>query len=204
MDTRKNVTVTLEKAREWFNRGNATLREVALQAFTKEELTIPDWENTKTFEAACKAANISDIHLSLCFTGKGGGEYEHLVAINKADIICKALNGDWKPSLVSGSVYYPWVKFFPANKVPDNHKKDITDYFMYDGVEYALVGGGSGGYGCGLGGYYGGGGNCIANTGLFGCKSREIALHMSKHFAKEIFLACYADKLNGEIEWLPY
>lgn len=30
MDTR-NVTVTLDKAREWYNSGNATLREVALQ-----------------------------------------------------------------------------------------------------------------------------------------------------------------------------
>lgn len=201
MNTR-NVTVTLEKAKEWYNSGNATLKEVALQAFTKEELTIPDWQNIKTFEDACKAANIYDIHLSLCFSGKGGGEYEHLVAINKTDIICKALNGDWKPSLISGSVYYPWVKFFPANKVPDNRKKDITDYFIYDGVKYALVGGDCDAYDSGLGYFFGGGGYCGASTGLLGCKSREIALHMSRHFAKEIFLACYAAKLDGQVIWL--
>ena len=34
----RNVTVTLNKAKEWFNSGNATLREIALQAFSKEEL----------------------------------------------------------------------------------------------------------------------------------------------------------------------
>ena len=39
MDTR-NVTVTLDKAREWYNSGNATLREVALQAFTEDKLNI--------------------------------------------------------------------------------------------------------------------------------------------------------------------
>ena len=35
----RNITVTLDKAREWFNSENATLREIALQAFDKDELT---------------------------------------------------------------------------------------------------------------------------------------------------------------------
>ena len=34
----RNVTLTLEKAREWFNSGNAELKEIALQAFTEKEL----------------------------------------------------------------------------------------------------------------------------------------------------------------------
>lgn len=37
METR-NVTITLDKAKEWFNNGNATLKEIALQAFSKDEL----------------------------------------------------------------------------------------------------------------------------------------------------------------------
>ena len=47
METR-NVTLTLEKAKEFYNSGNTALREVALQAFTKEELTIPKWQNIET------------------------------------------------------------------------------------------------------------------------------------------------------------
>ena len=39
----RNITVTLNKAKEWFNSGNATLREIALQAFSKEELTTFDF-----------------------------------------------------------------------------------------------------------------------------------------------------------------
>ena len=53
METR-NVTLTFEKAKEFYNSGNAALKEIALQAYTKEELTIPKFENIKTFEDACK------------------------------------------------------------------------------------------------------------------------------------------------------
>lgn len=35
---KRNVTVTLDKAREWFNSGNASLKEIALQAFNEDEL----------------------------------------------------------------------------------------------------------------------------------------------------------------------
>ena len=50
----RNIALTLEKAREWYNSGSADLREVALQAYTKDELTIPEWQNIKTFEDACR------------------------------------------------------------------------------------------------------------------------------------------------------
>ena len=37
MDVR-NIKVSLEKAKEWYNSNNPSLKEIALQAFTKEEL----------------------------------------------------------------------------------------------------------------------------------------------------------------------
>ena len=55
----RNITITLEKAREWYNGDNKSLREVALQAFTEEELKQLPWESIKTFEDAIKALNIS-------------------------------------------------------------------------------------------------------------------------------------------------
>ena len=48
----RNITVTLNKAKEWFNSGNATLKEIALQAFSEEELTAFDFTKIKTFEDA--------------------------------------------------------------------------------------------------------------------------------------------------------
>ena len=54
----RNITVTLNKAKEWFNSGNATLREIALQAFDKDELTY-NFKNITTFKKACEALGLN-------------------------------------------------------------------------------------------------------------------------------------------------
>lgn len=51
----RNIVVTLDTAREWFNSNNETLKELALQAFSKEELTTFDFTKIKTFEDALTA-----------------------------------------------------------------------------------------------------------------------------------------------------
>lgn len=112
----RNITLTLDKAIEWFNSGNEALREAALQAYTEKELTIPEWEKIKTFEDACNVLNISNIQLNLIFTGKEQNEHNHLNAILKLDIIRRALNKDWEPSLIKGRTYYPLIRFYPAGK----------------------------------------------------------------------------------------
>ena len=37
---KRNVSITLEKAQEWYNSGNDSLKEIALQAFNENELKI--------------------------------------------------------------------------------------------------------------------------------------------------------------------
>lgn len=59
----RNVTVTLDKAREWFNNGNATLGEVALQAFDKTEST-SNFTGIETFRDACTVLKL-DYHVML-------------------------------------------------------------------------------------------------------------------------------------------
>lgn len=54
----RNVTVTLDKAKEWFNSGNATLKEIALQAFGKEEL-VCNFKDITTFKKACEALGLN-------------------------------------------------------------------------------------------------------------------------------------------------
>lgn len=51
----RTITITLEKAKEWYNSDNESLKEVALQAFSKEELDIFDFSKVKTFENALTA-----------------------------------------------------------------------------------------------------------------------------------------------------
>lgn len=196
METR-NISLTIEKAKEFYNSGNAALKEIALQAYTKEELTNPEYTNIKTFEGACRAIGIvyrTDCDL-IYLSRVEGNLGKHLTAIYKMDIIRKALNGDWKPSLVKGKVVYPFVRFYPANKAKDVANSNgwkLGPSFMADGEKYTLV---SSGYS-----YCYGYGVVSVNAGLLGCKSAEIAWHMSRYFMKEIFEAVYA-QYNGMYEW---
>lgn len=209
METR-NVTLTLQKAKEFYNSGNAALKEVALQAYTKEELTTPKYTDIKTFEDACIALGMGldmvewDIEHLTRLEGNLG---EHLTAIYKLDIIRKALNGDWKPSLVQGSVHYPYVRFYPAGQkareiVSENKEWKLGESFIADGKKYTLVGGDYYRYGYdGLTNFGDGYGIVLPDLGLLGCKSREIAEHMSRYFSKEIFEATYAHHA-GTYQWL--
>lgn len=203
----RNVTLTLQKAKEFYNSGNAALKEVALQAFTKEELTTPEYTNIKTFEDACKALgmDINKVARNLnSLTCLEGGLGEHLTAIYKLDIIRKALNGtDWKPKMTEGNTYYGWVRFYKkSSDVPSNKK--IIGNFIADEQKYLLVGGfGTCGYCDGIS-YFDFGCGCrssSANLGLLCCKSAEIAKYMSEQFGKLIFDACYAHHV-GLYQWI--
>lgn len=206
METR-NVTLTLQRAKEFYNSGNAALKEVALQAFTQEELTTPNYTDIKTLEDAVKALGM-DINKVACdlnnLTCLEGGLDEHLRAIYKLDIIRKALNGtDWKPKMTEGDIYYGWVRFYKKSSDVPSDKKIIGN-FIADGQKYLLVGGfGSGGYYGGLSNFdflYGAG-YSVAAFGLLYCKSIDIAKYMSEQFGKIIFDACYAQHI-GAYKWL--
>ena len=203
----RNIALTLEKAREWYNSGSADLREVALQAYTKDELTIPEWQNIKTFKDACRALGIYDRPLSLHLgSSTDSAYYSHIDAVSKLDIIRKALNGNWKPSLVQGGVYYPYVRFYPAGQkareaVSKNKTWKLGESFIADGQKYTLVTG-VGGCSCGGLAFFGFGfGDVLPALGLLGCKSREIAEHMSRYFSKEVFEATYAHHA-GTYQWV--
>lgn len=201
----RNIALTLEKAREWYNSGSADLREVALQAYTRNELEIPEWQNIKTFEDACRALNIDG---TFGYAADTPWEVaKHLRAIWKLDIIRKALNGDWKPSLVEGSVYYPYARFYPAGQkareaVSENKGWKLGESFIAGGKKHTLVGGDSDScYYDGLANFGAGIGDVLPDPGLLGCKSREIAEHMSRYFSKEIFEASYAHHA-GTYQWV--
>lgn len=203
METR-NVTLTLQKAKEFYNSGNDTLKEVALQAFTQEELTTTTkYTNIKTFEDACRALGMS-INKAACdlnyLTCLKGGLGEHLRAIYKLDIIRKALNGaDWNPKMAEGDIYNGWVRYYKKfSNVPFDKK--IIGKFIANGQKYLLVGGFQECGSCdGLGGYKWG--YSSADLGLLCCKSAEIAQYMSEQFGKLIFEACYAHHV-GSYQWI--
>lgn len=206
----RNIKLTLEKAREWYKSGSADLKEVALQAYTKEELEIPYWQSIKTFEDAYSALGMSYTciieHIgTIDSLGRIDKLQKHLIAVYKLDIIRKALNKGWEPKMMEDTIYYPYVRIYPTGKEVTKIGKSIdmriNGTFKVNNATFSLVGGD---YNFGQDGlsnfFYDRGGVDVA-YGLLGCKSEEIAKHMSKYFAKEIFDACYAQYI-GAYKWV--
>ena len=206
METR-NVTLTLEKAKEFYNSVNTALKEVALQAFTQEELTTPKFTDIKTFSDAVEALGLdvnyvmSDLEALEC----NNYSANHLGAIYKLDIIRKALNKDWNPKMMEDSIYYPLVRLYPdgnkAKEVARNNSWAVKEIFKANGEKYYMVGGDYRRCDYGLSRFGFGYGEIYTSIGLLGCKSKEIASHMSRYFAKEIFEATYAQYI-GAYEWV--
>ena len=87
---KRNVTVTLEKAKEWYNSNNESLKEIALQAFSRDEIML-DFENITSFKDACIALGLNCIDISIII-GNIARFSRASAAMLKLNIIRKALN----------------------------------------------------------------------------------------------------------------
>ncbi len=125
-------------------------------------------------------------------------------ALRKLHVILDALNEGHKFNLLTGTVWYPWVRFFRMKSVPKD--AEVIGHFSYQGEKFALVGGlAPGGSFAGLGFFYSGNGvgHAISGVGMLACKSEEIAKYVSTQFGKLVFEACFARHFNvGEFKWL--
>lgn len=206
----RNIALTLEKAREWYNSGSADLREVALQAYTEEELTTPKFNDIKTFRDACDVLGVSHANFNKMLKGYYGENILKAtpasIAAIKLNIIRQALNKGQKMELTKGTIYYPYTPFvtrkstYYNDELRDGSMVEVAQ-FMSNGEVYRLLGGhaSNGGY-TGLGSFHPfyGVGDSLADVGFLGCASKEIAEHMSRYFAKEIFEAKYGDLVSYE------
>ena len=129
---------------------------------------------------------------------------ESVNSLAKLQTILDALNEKHKFNLLTGTVWYPWVRFFRMKSVPKD--AEVIGHFRYQGEKFALVGGdayhgGLAGFGC-FSSYYGVGA-AGSLVGLLACKSEEIAKYVSTQFGKLVFEACFARHFNvGEFKWL--
>lgn len=204
METR-NVNVTLEKAKEWYKKGG-DLKEVALQAFTEEELKCPDFRNILTFEDACAALGISTDCTSLLtnvlniMQGHMKSYSRASVAMLKLNIIRQALNLGHEMDFKKGTIWYPYTPAILPNSsyCKDSYEVEVAKVKI--GCDTFTLLGGSADYsglaGLGLFHSYYGVGYSNAYVGFLGCATKETAQHMGKHFAKLIFEAKYGDTVD--------
>ena len=210
----RNITITLEKAREWYNSGNTSLKEVALQAFNEEELIITKFTEIKTFDAAV-----------IFFYGNGTLDYYEVyrilgclnkiskasAAMFKLNIIRKALNLCQDLHLTKDPkdfyIYYPYNPFVTKSSTYykseiNSGKMEVIGKIKSEGEEYNVLGGCAfNGGDAGLGRFYSyyGVGYANASFGFLGCANKEIAQHLGKYFGMLITEAKFADMVDFEI-----
>lgn len=206
---KRNITITLEKAVEWYNSGNDSLKEVALQAFNKDELTY-NFKNITTFKKACEVLGLNydamfHITKSIATLSKASA------AMFKLNIIRKALNLGQDLHLTKDPkdfyIYYPYNPFVTKSSTYckseiNSGKIEVIGKIKSEGEEYNVLGGSTYFSGdAGLGAFYSddGVGDADADFGFLGCANKEIAQHLGKYFGMLITEAKYGDIVDFEI-----
>lgn len=142
---KRNITVSLEEARNWYNGKDQTLRKLALQAYTEKELSEP-----QNLKEVLEALGIDNLNLNM----RVGGEVPNAVQVRemiqeisselalhmKLAFIAKYFNGTWKPDMKQ-------TKYFLARthhsydlpnsiKLDNDYCIDTHERVMYPGIVY--------------------------------------------------------------------
>ena len=142
---KRNIKVSLEEARNWYNGEDQTLRKLALQAYTKAELSEP-----QNLKEVLEALGIENLNLNM----KVGGEVPNAVQVKemsqeigseltlhmKLAFIARYFNGTWKPDMKQ-------TKYFLARthhsydlpnsiKLDNNYCIGTHERVMYPGIVY--------------------------------------------------------------------
>lgn len=207
----RNITITLNKAREWFNNGNVALKEVALQAFSENELKF-NFRNITSFKKACEVLDIDYDDINSVITeaimyGCGKSSAARL----KLNIIRKALNLGYDLQLTKNPedshIYYPHNPFVTKSFTYYNDEinpgeMEVIGKIKSKGEEYNVLGGRAIDAGFAGLGYF-----CPSTDigyadftiGFLGCANKEIAEHFGKYFGMLITEAKYGDIPDFEI-----
>ena len=208
---KRNVSITLEKAQEWYNSGNDSLKEIALQAFNENELKF-DFRSIKSLCDACNVLglNYNEVLSELCYIKKISKASAAMFNLN---IIKKALNLGQKLSFTKNPedsyIYYPFNpiirrdSIYYSDELKDGKIK-IVGKFKVEGEIYLILGDSAiAGVTCfsGLSAFNpkNGSSQAFSNIAFLGCASREIAEHFSRYFGTLITEAKYGDLKDFEI-----
>ena len=209
MKTHNKIDVSLNEAKEWFNSGNAILKEIALKAFSKDEL-IYNFKDITTFKKACETLGLNYDTVvfkakEISFVSKASAAMFKLNIIRKALSLGQDLHLTKTPE--DSYIYYPYNPFVTKSSTYyesdiNSGKMEVIGTIKCEGEKYNILGGSAlfGGY-AGLG-YFAsdiGVGDAVASIGFIGCASEEIAKHLGKHFGMLITEAKYGDMVDFEI-----
>lgn len=99
---KRNTNISLEKAREWYEGGNITLKQLALEAYSEEELK----EETSYLDILNKLRRSGKLVIGPVYIGNIiYDNIEKIRVLNKLYTIAAYFNGDWVPTYGSDCYY---------------------------------------------------------------------------------------------------
>lgn len=124
MEEKRNIKVTLEQAIEWYNSGNATLRTLALSAYTEDELKF-------NFQyISNKVCNTC-----VCVTVPANDGEKHNTLADLA-VIAKYFNGNWKKTTCNTGYF---LGNYNTNNGPVVDCCNGVGVYQHSTVQYAGV-----------------------------------------------------------------
>ena len=205
----KNMIVTIDEAREMYNSGNKTLKDLALKVFSEDELNQSTYSEIKTFEDAVNELG-KDIEHANFIVNVLEHQSKASAAMYKLNIVRKALNlGQdlhFTKNPEDSYIYHPYNPFAAKDSADFRNKHKFSKLEIIGKIkikkeEHYVLGGGSniGGYTVlGDWDYYNGMGYVTAAIDV-GCASEDIAQHLSRYFGMLITEARYGDLDGFEI-----
>lgn len=119
----RNISVTLEQAREWYNSGNSTLRTLALNAYTESELMGYDY-----IKQLVKREATSVIVPE--------GEVKKITVHSKLAIVAKYFNGSWKKTTCNTGYF---IGNYNSGNGPVVETLNGVGVYQHNMVQYAGV-----------------------------------------------------------------
>lgn len=204
---KRNVEITLDTAKKWYYGDNESLREVALQAFTEEELTEEYWKRITSFEGAYLYLKENKIREDLIRSYDSlpiDIRNTYINTVLEYQIVIAALTNNEELYLTEGNIWYPVVQFcYPK------YKKNCWGNIWIgtiesEGTRYSVMGGNAcyGGIeGLGFFNSYHRASLSLSHVGFRAVSSKEIAEHISKYFGKLVFGVQYGGT-NCKWKWV--
>ena len=210
MEMHKKIDVTIDEAREMYNSGNKTLKDLALKVFSEDELNTPPYSEIKTFEDAVTVLGMSvDDENSIVNTLKERSKA--MAAMYKLNIVRKALNSGqdlhFTENQEDSYAYFPRNPFVTESSTffesqINSGDIDVIGRIKVEGEEYNVL--------CsyplhnidaGFGDFSSDEGIGDASDGLafLGCANEKIAKHFGKYFGVLILKAKYGDMFDFEV-----
>lgn len=142
---KRNITVSLEEARNWYNGEDQTLRRLALQAYTEKELKEP-----QNFKEVLESLGVKSINLNISLKGKSASSTlkpfkevyigNELTLHMKLAFIAAYFNGTWEPDTSKTKYFLAKTHYFydlpNSIKLNPNYCIGTHERVMYPGIVY--------------------------------------------------------------------